>query len=74
MRLELLGLSVVPQHSDARVLEQLLYKWSHSRRILGAVLADKYADLVETGWNVTDSEIQRDVRRLLHDEFWDFVS
>jgi hypothetical protein len=29
MRVELLGLSFTPQHSDARVLDQLIYKWSH---------------------------------------------
>ena len=34
MRLELLGLSVTPQHSDARVLDQLIYKWRHARRII----------------------------------------
>ena len=31
-RIELLGLSVIPQHSDARILDQLVYKWKHSRR------------------------------------------
>jgi hypothetical protein len=39
-RLELLGLSFTPQHSDARVLEQLLYKWEHSRAVIGRVLKD----------------------------------
>ncbi|HBM79570.1 MAG TPA: glucuronate isomerase, partial [Clostridiaceae bacterium] len=27
-RMEMLGLSFIPQHSDARVLDQLIYKWS----------------------------------------------
>jgi hypothetical protein len=52
MRLELLGLSVIPQHSDARVLDQLIYKWDHSRRLIADALADKYADLASTGWRV----------------------
>ena len=60
-RFELLGLSIIPQHSDARVLDQLIYKWSHSRRIIADVLADKYDDLARTGWRPTESEIQRDV-------------
>src|SRR5258708_27797294 len=34
MRLELLGLSVTPQHSDARVLDQLIYKWKHSKKVI----------------------------------------
>jgi len=72
MRLELIGLSVTPQHSDARVLDQLIYKWQHSRRIIGRVLADKYCDLVDTGWTVTPEEIQRDVNGLFGGAFTRF--
>ena len=64
MRLELLGLSMTPQHSDCRVLDQLVYKWQHSRGILGKVLADKYEDLAATGWEPTRAEIERDVHNL----------
>ena len=73
MRLELLGFSVLPQHSDARILDQLLYKWSHSRAILANVLADKYADLLGTGWTIAEAEIKRDVGRLLGENFWAFL-
>jgi hypothetical protein len=72
MRLELLGTSVIPQHSDARVLDQLTYKWEHSRRLIAPVLTDKYTDLAATGWQVTAEEIRRDVRLLLHDNFVEF--
>ena len=34
MRVEMLGTSFIPQHSDARVLDQLIYKWDHSRRTI----------------------------------------
>jgi len=64
MRLELLGLSVIPQHSDARVLDQLIYKWDHSRHIIAAALTDKYADLMATGWQIGEDEITRDVQKL----------
>ena len=64
MRMELLGLSFIPQHSDARVLDQLLYKWDHSRRILADVIADKYLDLQKTGWVVETEEVERDVKNL----------
>src|SRR5260221_794590 len=53
MRLELIGLSITPQHSDARVLDQLIYKWQHSRRIIAKVLLDKYQDLAATAWEPT---------------------
>ncbi len=73
MRFELLGTSVIPQHSDARVLEQVIYKWDHSRTIIAKVLADKYADLVATGWVLAESEIRRDVAGLLGGSFWEFL-
>lgn len=69
MRLELIGLSVTPQHSDARVLDQLIYKWDHFRPILAQALTDKYANLVENGWSVTSMDIERDVRDLLGGAF-----
>src|SRR6266850_1095409 len=59
MRLELIGLSVTPQHSDARVLDQIIYKWTHSRRIIATILVEKYQDLARTGWEPATSEIER---------------
>ena len=73
-RFELLGLSVMPQHSDARILDQIIYKWTHSRRIIADVLTDKYNDLAEAGWPVTESEIRRDVAMLFGETFEDFCS
>jgi len=73
MRIELLGPTVIPQHSDARVLDQVLYKWAHSRRIIARVLRDKYNDLVDTGWAVREDEIARDVKALLGGNFWRFL-
>ncbi len=69
LRLELIGLSVTPQHSDARVLDQLIYKWDHSREIIAQTLTEKYASLEQTGWMVSDAEIQRDVGDLLGGAF-----
>jgi len=73
MRFELLGLSVTPQHSDCRVLDQLLYKWDHSREIIGKVLIDKYSDLMDTGWRLEEEEIRRDVADLFGGSFWSFL-
>ena len=69
MRLELVGLSVTPQHSDARVPEQLVYKWSHFREILSRALTDQYLALSGTGWEPTAVEIERDVKDLLGGAF-----
>lgn len=73
MRLELLGASMVPQHSDCRILDQLVYKWAHSRAILAASLAEKYELAAQAGWPVTEAEIARDVRKLLSESFLEFV-
>jgi hypothetical protein len=74
VRLELLGLSFMPQHSDARVLDQLIYKWSHSRKIIAEVLADKYEDLADTGRRVTEEDIRHDVADLFGNIFDKFCS
>jgi len=73
MRLELLGLSFIPQHSDARVLDQLIYKWRHSRPVIAAALYDRYADLMATGWTLDEAEIKRDVGKLFGGNFWAFL-
>ena len=64
-RIETLGFTMIPQHSDARILDQLIYKWSHSRKIIAEVLAEKYFDIVSAGWPVTEDDIKRDVNRIL---------
>jgi hypothetical protein len=74
MRVELLGTGFIPQHSDARVLDQLIYKWEHSRRAIGKVLTDKYRDLAETGWHVTREDIARDVKAFVSDNFTNFLN
>ena len=56
---------MIPQHSDARVLDQLIYKWAHSREIIADVLARRYFDLMRAGWPVTAEDMQRDVNRIL---------
>ena len=69
MRLDLIGLSVTLQHSDARVLDQVLYKWDHARRVIAGVLVDKYTDLQQNGWEPTPAEIKRDVADLFGGSF-----
>jgi len=72
-RIETLGTSFIPQHSDARVLDQLVYKWAHSREIIARVLAEKYADLVRAGWLLRRGEVERDVTNLFSRNFTGFL-
>jgi hypothetical protein len=73
-RLELLGTSFIPQHSDARVLEQLIYKWSHSRRVIAECLTKNYERLLDAGRSIRQSEIKRDVERMFSGNFRQLVS
>lgn len=68
-RLEMLGPSFIPQHSDARVLEQLLYKWAHAREVIAGSLSEGYERLLTDGRRVTPAEIERDVARLFAGNF-----
>jgi hypothetical protein len=74
MRMELLGTSFVPQHSDARVLDQIIYKWEHSRQIIARVMKDKFTDLAAAGWPVTQAEVQRTAGQYLSKNFERFLS
>lgn len=74
MRLELLGPSFTAQHSDARVLEQLIYKWTHTREVVARCLARAYGRLEATGWSVADTEIARDVQSLFGGSWDRFLS
>lgn len=72
-RLEMLGTSFVPQHSDARVLEQLVYKWKHARRAVSEALTDGYCRLINDGGVVTVADIAKDTADLLSGNFCAWV-
>jgi hypothetical protein len=74
MRMELLGTDFAPQHSDARILDQLIYKWDHSRRIIAKVLKDKFTDLADAGWAVKREEVEQTVRAYLSENFEHFLA
>jgi len=73
-RLEMLGTSFIPQHSDARVLEQIIYKWRNTRRTLAPVLANAYRLLAEDGRTIERAAIQRDLQRLFRTNFYNWTS
>ena len=73
-RIELLGTSFIPQHSDARILEQLVYKWKHSRRCIADALSESYGRLLESGRAVSRAEVERDVTRMFSGNFRAWVS
>lgn len=73
MRIEMLGMSFIPQHSDCRVFEQLISKWQHSKVIISKVLVEKYKDLMDTGYVLSEEEVTRDVANLFGGTFWRFL-
>lgn len=72
-RLEMLGPTFIAQHSDARILDQIIYKWTHSRYVITDSLIASYRALVRDGWRLTTNQIERDVKRLFQDNFRNFV-
>lgn len=74
MRIEMLGSAFTAQHSDARVVDQLIYKWSHSRAVIAQVLTEEYKKLIESGWVPTRAEVRRDVKRLFGGSYEEFMA
>ncbi|MGD0498318.1 MAG: glucuronate isomerase [Bryobacteraceae bacterium] len=68
-RLEMLGTSFIPQHSDARILEQTIYKWRNTRRTMAPILANAFELMAADGRAVTRVEIQREITRLFRTNF-----
>ena len=72
-RLEMLGATSIPQHSDARILDQLIYKWAHSRGTISSALYESYARLLAQGYPLTRARIDRDVERMFSGNFREWV-
>ncbi len=65
MRIDMLGFSFIPQHSDARVSDQLIYKWSHFKKILHPILLEYYQDLLDKNFPISENILHRDIDSLL---------
>jgi len=65
MRIDMLGFSFIPQHSDARVSDQLIYKWSHFKKILHSILLKYYQELLDKNFPISENILQRDIDNLL---------
>ena len=72
-RIEMLGTTFIPQHSDARVLEQVIYKWRNTRRTMAPILANTYSLLAEDGRPVSRDDIHRDIEKLFRTNFQKWV-
>jgi hypothetical protein len=55
-------------------MDQLLYKWPHSRSIIASVLSEEMKKLVDSGWAPTREEIRREVRRLFGGSYEEFMA
>ena len=73
-RIEMLGASFIPQHSDARVLEQVIYKWRNTRATMAGLLTETYRLLLRDGGRIMRGDIQRDVTRLFRSNFEKWTS
>jgi hypothetical protein len=73
-RIEMLGTTFIPQHSDARVLEQVIYKWRNTRRTMAPIFANTYRLLAEDGRPVTRADIKQDIVRMFRTNFEHWVN
>jgi len=64
MRIDMLGFSFIPQHSDARISDQLIYKWSHFKKILHPILLEYYQELINKNFPISEAILQRDINNL----------
>ena len=53
---------------------QLVYKWKHSRAVIAPVLAEQYRKLVDAGWQLTETDIERDVHLLFGGAYEAFLA
>lgn len=74
MRVEMLGTAFTAQHSDSRVLDQLIYKWAHSRAVIANVLTKEYTKLLESGWSLSRGELRRDINKLFGGSYEEFMA
>jgi hypothetical protein len=73
-RFEMLGLGFIAQNSDARVLEQLIYKWRNTRRSIGPILARQLELLSSDGRGITKADVETAVTRLFRTNFENWIT
>ena len=61
LRIEMLNDNFIPQHSDARVIDQLIYKWNDFRNYYVDVYSKKYKQLIETGYRIKADDLEKNV-------------
>jgi hypothetical protein len=68
MRMNLLGSSFIPQHSDARVLEHLIYKWKHTSLVFKDILFDYFSFLSENNYKLSKKIIETTIDHFYNGE------
>ena len=61
LRIEMLNDNFIPQHSDARVIDQLIYKWNDFRNYYLEVYSKKYKQLIEIGHKIKAEDLDKAV-------------
>ena len=60
-RFELLGDNFIFQHSDARIIDQLIYKWNDFKKIYIDLCTIKFNNLLSLGYNLKISDIEKKI-------------
>ena len=73
MRMDLLGDNFIIQHSDARVIDQLIYKWNDFRHIYTKVLSGKFHELIEAGYKIRTEDIEKYIYKQFSEKPKNFI-
>jgi len=60
-RFELLGDNFILQHSDARIIDQLVYKWLDFKSVYIKVMVEKYNKLLSLGYKIKASDLEKKI-------------
>ena len=60
-RFELLGDNFILQHSDARIVDQLVYKWLDFKSIYIKVMVEKYHKLLSMGYKIKTIDLEKKI-------------
>lgn len=60
-RFELLGDNFILQHSDARIIDQLVYKWLDFKSTYIKVMVEKYHKLLSLGYKIKASDLEKKI-------------
>ena len=55
-------------------MDQIIYKWIHSKRVIAAAVLEQFRQLWSTGWRLEEEAVVKSVQRLLGGSYEEFMA